>query len=249
MNHPGAGQAQPDGTCEEDLVSGENIERARPRSLRTARLEAFSDGVFAIAITLLVLEISVPAGSEEDLLGAVLDQWPSYLAYFVSFATVGAIWLAHTAITEYLDHADRWLMRLNLLLLLFVSFLPFPTKLLAESVKDEDAGRVATTIYGLTLLVTALVISAVWRYAVHEQLVRPDTTDEDVKLLTKKLSPGLGGYAAMIVLGIFQPVAAVLGYLAVAVFYLIPFRSLRRHSRRGHGARASQAAEAPRSEE
>jgi uncharacterized membrane protein len=230
-------------------VSGENIERARPRSLRTARLEAFSDGVFAIAITLLVLEISVPVGSEEDLLGAVLDQWPSYLAYFVSFASVGAIWLAHTAITEYLDHADRWLMRLNLLLLLFVSFLPFPTKLLAESVKNEDAGRVATTIYGLTLLVTALVVSAVWRYAVYERLVRPDTTDEDVKLLTKKLSPGLGGYAAMIVLGIFQPVAAVLGYLAVAVFYLVPFSSFRRHSRRDQGARASQPAEAPRSEE
>jgi TMEM175 potassium channel family protein len=249
VNHSGAGQAQPDGTCEEDLVSGENIERGRPRALRTARLEAFSDGVFAIAITLLVLEISVPAGSEDDLLGAVLDQWPSYLAYFVSFASVGAIWLAHTAITEYLDHADRWLMRLNLLLLLFVSFLPFPTKLLAESVKDEDAGRVATTIYGLTLLVTALVISAVWRYAVYEQLVRPDTTDEDVKLLTKKLSPGLGGYAAMIALGIFQPVAAVLGYLAVAAFYLIPFSSLRRHSRRDQGARASQQAEAPRSEE
>jgi uncharacterized membrane protein len=223
--------------------------RARTLSLRTARLEAFSDGVFAIAITLLVLEISVPAGSEEDLLAAILDQWPSYLAYFVSFASVGAIWLAHTAVTEYLDHADRWLMRLNLLLLLFVSFLPFPTKLLAESVDDQDAGRVATTIYGLTLLVTAVVLSAVWRYAVSEQLVRPDTTDEDVKLLTKKLSPGLGGYAVMIVLGIFQPVAAVLGYLAVAIFYLIPLPSLRRRSKRDHGGRASQPAEAPRSEE
>jgi uncharacterized membrane protein len=230
-------------------VSHEDIERRRPLSLRTARLEAFSDGVFAIAITLLVLEISVPAGSEKDLLGAVLDQWPSYLAYFVSFASVGAIWLAHTAVTEYLDHADRWLMRLNLLLLLFVSFLPFPTKLLAESVDDEDAGRVATTIYGLTLLITAVVLSAVWRYAVNEKLVRPDTTDEDVQLLTKKLSPGLGGYAAMIVLGIFQPILAVLGYLAVAIFYLIPFRSLRRHSKRDRGTRSSQPTEAPRSEE
>jgi hypothetical protein len=93
------------------------------------------------------------------------------------------------------------------------------------------------------------VLSAVWRYAVAEQLVRPDTTDEDVKLLTKKLSPGPGGYAAMIVLGIFQPVAAVVGYLAIAVFYLIPFRSLRPHFRRDQGAPVSQAAEAPRSEE
>src|SRR5262245_3600990 len=233
----------------EELVTGRDIERGRPLSLRTARLEAFSDGVFAIAITLLVLEISVPVGSEEDLLRAVLDQWPSYLAYFVSFASVGAIWLAHTAVTEYLDHADRWLMRLNLLLLLFVSFLPFPTKLLAESVNEEDAGRVATTIYGLTLLVTALVLSAVWRYALSAHLVRPDTTDEDVKLLTKKLSPGLGGYAVMIVLGIFQPVVAVVGYLAIAVFYLVPFPSIRRHSGGGQHPRGSQPTEAPRPEE
>ena len=226
-------------------MSGEETERGRPRSLRTARLEAFSDGVFAIAITLLVLEISVPVASEEDLLKAVLDQWPSYLAYFVSFATIGAIWLAHTAVTEYLDHADRWLMRLNLLLLLFVSFLPFPTKLLAESVDQEDAGRVATTIYGLTLLVTAVLLSALWRYARTEHLVRPDTADEEVNVLTKKLTPGLGGYVAMIVLGIFSPVIAVLGYLAIAIYYLIPFRSSWRHSRQARDAGASGPAETP----
>ena len=128
-------------------MSSEDIERERPLSLRTARLEAFSDGVFAIAITLLVLEISVPAHAEDDLLGAVLDQWPSYLAYFVSFATIGAIWLAHTAVTEYLDHADRWLMRINLLLLLFVSFLPFPMKLLprASITKMRDGSRRPST--------------------------------------------------------------------------------------------------------
>jgi uncharacterized membrane protein len=219
-------------------MSGEGIERERPRSLRTARLEAFSDGVFAIAITLLVLEISVPAGSEDDLLGAVLDQWPSYLAYVVSFSTVGAIWLAHTAVTEYLDRADRWLMRINLLLLLFVSFLPFPTKLLAESVDHEDAGRVATTVYGVTLFVIAVLISGLWRYAVYERLVRPDAADEEVNVLTKKLTPGLGGYAAMIVLGIFLPVLAVLGYLAIAVYYLVPLGSLRRRPRRDRDQRS-----------
>ena len=95
-------------------------------------MEAFSDGVFAIAITLLILEIGVPAGSGGDLLKALGDQWPSYLAYLVSFATIGAVWFAHSVITEYLDHATTTLVRLNLLLLLVVSFLPFPTKLLAE---------------------------------------------------------------------------------------------------------------------
>ena len=88
----------------------------RAPGYRTGRMEAFSDGVFAIAITLLILDIAVPAGSENDLLGALGDQWPSYLAYTVSFATIGAVWFAHTVITEYLDHADSVLIRLNLLL-------------------------------------------------------------------------------------------------------------------------------------
>ena len=126
--------------------------RARAQGLRTGRMEAFSDGVFAIAITLLILEIAVPAGSEDNLLSALGDQWPSYLAYLVSFATIGAVWFAHTVITEYLDHADSVLIRLNLLLLLVVSFLPFPTKLLASTSGEADAERVAATVYGINLL-------------------------------------------------------------------------------------------------
>ena len=205
-----------------------DAENPRPRSpLRTGRMEAFSDGVFAVAITLLVLEISVPLGSEDDLLGAVVDQWPSYLAYVVSFATVGAIWLAHTAVTHYLHHADAILLRLNMLLLLVVAFLPFPTRLLAESVEHEDAGRVATAFYGLTLVAALAVLSALWRYAVHKQLVRPDAGDEEVAVISRKLTPGLAFYAVMIGLGLFLPVVAVLGYLAIAISYLVPLHSFR----------------------
>ena len=75
-----------------------------PQSLRTTRMEAFSDGVFAIAITLLVLEISIPARTSGDLLQAVIDEWPSYLAYFVSFSTIGAVWLTHSVITRRQDN-------------------------------------------------------------------------------------------------------------------------------------------------
>jgi uncharacterized membrane protein len=106
-------------------------------------MEAFSDGVFAIAITLLVLELSVPAGSGDRLLRAFAEQWPSYLAYVVSFATIGAVWVGHSVITEYLERADAGLIRLNLLLLMVVSFLPFPTRLLAEYVREGRAERVA----------------------------------------------------------------------------------------------------------
>jgi uncharacterized membrane protein len=193
-------------------------------------VEAFSDGVFAIAITLLVLELAVPSGSEDDLLGAVLDQWPSYLAYLVSFATIGAVWLEHTVITEYLDRATPILIRLNLLLLMVVAFLPFPTRLLGEYVGEDEPARVAVTIYGLSLFLASALVSLLWRYAVREQLIRPDLADADVKMLTKRLTPGLAGYVAMIVLGLFLPVLAVLGYLAIAVYIIVPFGALRRRA-------------------
>lgn len=191
-------------------------------------MEAFSDGVFAIAITLLVLEIAVPAGSEADLLGAVLDQWPSYLAYLVSFSTIGAIWLEHTVITEFLERATSVFIRLNLLLLVVVSFLPFPTKLLGEYVGEESPARVAVTIYGLNLFLASALVSLLWRYAVREGLIRPDIADSDVKMITNRLTPGLAGYVVMIVLGLFLPVVAVLGYLIIAVYIIIPFGALRR---------------------
>lgn len=107
------------------------------RGLRGGRMEAFSDGVFAIAITLLVLDLEVPGDTGEGLLRGLLEQWPSYLAHVVSFATVGAVWLGHLAVTGFLHHADVWLLRLNLLLLLLVAVLPFPTRLLAGGIASE----------------------------------------------------------------------------------------------------------------
>jgi uncharacterized membrane protein len=189
-------------------------------------MEAFSDGVFAIAITLLVLELSVPEGSGDDLLGALVKQWPSYLAYVVSFATIGAVWIKHTVITEYLDRATSVLIRLNLLLLLVVSFLPFPTRLVAEYIEEDEAERVATTVYGLNLLLAGLVVGLLWRYAVREQLVRPDATDEEVAMLTRQLVPSLAFYVVMILLGLFAPVLAVIGYLAIAVYIILPFPAM-----------------------
>ena len=183
-------------------------DQSGPRGYRTSRVEAFSDGVFAIAITLLVLEIAVPSGSEDDLLGALVDQWPSYLAYLVSFSTIGAVWLQHTVISEYLDRATSVLIRLNLLLLLVVAFLPFPTRLLGEYIGEAEPSRVAATIYGLNLFLTSALVSLLWRYAVRERLIRRDASDSDLKMLTKRLTPSLAGYVTMIRLGLFLPVLA-----------------------------------------
>ena len=198
-----------------------------PAPLRTGRLEALSDGVFAVAITLLVLEISVPAGSEDDLLDALLDQWPSYLAYVVSFATIGAIWLAHNAVTHYLHHADALLLRLNLLLLLVVSFLPFPTRLLAESVEDDDAGKVATTFYGLSLLAAASDARCCGGTPSASAWSTPTRATTRWPASASGSRPGSAFYVVMIGLGLFFPFIAVLGYLAIAIFYLVPIRSLR----------------------
>jgi uncharacterized membrane protein len=178
------------------------------------------------------LAVPVTTDSTQHLLDAIGDEWPGYLGYIVSFATVGALWLGHNAITDFLDRADTTLLRRNLLLLLFVSFLPFPTRLLSDYVRTTArAERVAVTFYGLTLLIAAALLSLLWRYALHARLVRVDATDTEITLLTSRLTPGLGGYAVLIVVGLFAPVVAVIGYLTIAVFFLIPLRTRKRDRR------------------
>jgi uncharacterized membrane protein len=198
----------------------------RPTGLRTGRFEAFSDAVFAIAGTLLVLDLAIPvtSSSARHLLDAFGHEWPGYLGYVVSFATIGAVWLGHNAISDYLDRTDSTLLRLNLLLLLVVAFLPYPTRLMASYVNKGDAERVASTIYGLTLLAAAALLYLLWRYALHAKLIRPDTSDDEVTLLSQRLTPGLAGYAVLIIIGIFVPILAVVGYFLIALFFLLPVR-------------------------
>lgn len=196
--------------------------------LRTNRFEAFSDGVFAIAITILVLELGVPEAAVEHPLQSVLDEWPTYVAYVVSFASVDALWLEHNVITEHLRVTDTVLIRLNLLLLMVVSFLPFPTGLLSEYRGNAGAERVAVTFYGITLLAASTMISVLWRHAVRARLVREDLSDQDAQALAKRLNPSLWAYLAIIVAGLVVPRLAVIGYLAVAVYLILPFELLRR---------------------
>ena len=211
-------------------MTHEQREPSRTPGLRTNRIEAFSDGVFAIAITLLVLELAVPNGSEDDLLDGVLNQWPSYLAYLVSFASIGAVWLEHTVITEFLDHATSVLIRLNLLLLWLCRFCRSRRDCWAStSVQTNRSGSRSRPTASTSFLASALV-SLLWRYAVREKLIRLDLADADVKMLTKRLTPGLAGYVAMIALGLFLPVLAVLGYLAIAVYIIVPIGALRRRA-------------------
>ncbi len=201
--------------------------------LGLGRLEAFSDGVFAIAITLLVLELSVSETAESDLLGAILHQWPAYLAYITSFLTIGVFWLQHSAVTNALRAADSMLYRINLLVLLLASFLPFPTKLVGQFVDDRDAERVAVVFYGLALLALDLALTAFIRYAAEQRsLLREGITDEaiDAALLRQ---PSYAFYGGACVVGLLLPAVGVGLFLAIALYLAVPGRTLRRLLRRG----------------
>jgi len=201
-------------------------------SLRTSRMEALSDGIFAFAATLLVLDLVVPAATSRHVGYQLREQWPTYLAYLVSFATIGNAWLSHSAITEYLDRADSIMFRLNLALLFFVSLLPFPTHMLAVYLSNQGAERIAVTVYGLNLLAINGFISILWHYALWQRLVRRDNSEDDVRALTSKLDPSLVSYVVVIGIGLWRPRIAVTLYLIIALFMIIPFRAVLRELRR-----------------
>jgi uncharacterized membrane protein len=191
----------------------------------TGRTEAFSDGVFAIAITLLVLDIRVPPEEFDDLWRAILDQWPAYLGYATSFLTIGGLWLIHHAVFRRLRYANKRVMQVNLLLLMAVSFLPFPTRLVAEAIEDESAERAAAIFYGLSLFAIALLLNALWVSVLRDRgLLRPEVTDEEVTAITSAARPGLGFYAGCIALAIVAPQVAAFGYLLIAVVAILRAR-------------------------
>ena len=196
--------------------------------LPLGRLEAFSDGVFAIAITLLVLELAVSEGAGDDLLRAIVDEWPALLAYMTSFLTIGVIWLQHSAITGALRTADATLYRLNLLVLLLASFLPFPTKLVTEFFGEDDAERVAVVFYGLTLLALALALTVFVRYAAEHRRLVKDEIQADAVEAALVHQPSFLLYGVGIALGVFLPSAGVVFFLGVALYLGIPGKTLHR---------------------
>ncbi|HUK96256.1 MAG TPA: TMEM175 family protein [Gaiellaceae bacterium] len=184
----------------------------------TGRIEAFSDGVFAIAITLLVLDVAVPASALGAPWYAIAHQWPSYLAYVTSFVTIGGLWMVHHGIFRGLQYANGTIMRLNLLLLMAVSFLPFPTGLMAEAIRDTSAERAAVVFYGATLLSISILLRILWGAIVSRpDLLNPEVSVQEIKASRRASTPNIGFYAAVIVLALLFPQAAVFGYLAIAI--------------------------------
>ena len=193
----------------------------------TSRLEAFSDGVFAIAITLLVLEIKVPHNSSHSLAHDLAHLWPSFWAYAVSFFTIGIIWVNHHAQYDRIVKSDRTLLFVNLLLLFWVAFIPFPTAVVAEHLRGgtSAAAHTAAAFYAATLLAMGLAFFAGWRYVTRTGLIREDLGPEQARRLLRRNMAGQFGYALAIAVAFVSAIASLAICGLVALYYIHPGRA------------------------
>jgi uncharacterized membrane protein len=192
------------------------------------RLEAFSDGVFAIAITLLVLDIHVPDPTDTASLGAALgSQWPSYVAYTVSFLTIGIIWINHHAMIRRLKAIDHAIMTLNLLLLLCVGLLPFTTALMAAYLKEGHGEHLAAAIYSGSFLLMSIAFAATNRSILLRKphLLKNDPGESQRRRILAWGVAGLIPYLVATILAIVSPYATLALCGAIALFYALPFAS------------------------
>ena len=187
----------------------------------TARLEAFSDGVLAIAITLLVLEIRVPAVPKGSTLAhELLTLWPKYAVFTVSFVTIGIMWINHHALFQGVARVDRALLFLNLLLLLSISFVPFPTAVLGDYLRDGDSGHAAAALYGTNMLFVGIGFLALWRRLLaHPELRSTDLDDAGVRQAIRRTIIGPVAYASSIVVALVSAPAALVLFAALAGYF------------------------------
>jgi len=187
----------------------------------TARVEAFSDGVFAIAITLLVLELKPPTDSQ-GLWHGLAHEWPSFVAYLSSFLIIGIMWVNHHSMFRTIVRADRLLLFYNLLLLLWMSVLPFPTSLVSRHLGHTGGdASVAEAVYSINLTLAAIAFSLVWMHAVRGgRLIAAPMPPREERAAIIRFSAGTFVYAATIALAFASAIAALVVQFAVAAYYV-----------------------------
>jgi TMEM175 potassium channel family protein len=190
--------------------------------METGRLETFADGVFAIAATLLVLDVTVELPAHGHLAHELWQIWPSYVGYAVSFLTIGIMWVNHHFVLKQIAIADRTFLFLNVFLLMCIAFVPFPTRLLAETIRTDD-GRAAAVAYGVTMTVTAVFFNAMWRYAISREghLLEPDADPGLIRSITHSFRPGIPSYAAATAVSFVSAWAGAALYAGIALFYVL----------------------------
>ena len=185
------------------------------------RLVAFSDAVFAIAITLLVLEIKLPA-DYTNLLHELLALWPSYLAYALTFLFVGQVWANHHVMFDHIRVADRVILLLNTLLLMIVAFLPFASSVLAGALRSGHGLRTAVVYYGIAFDATALTFNAVWQYARRHELLSKTLDAAGAAAIGRRFQLALAWLTTGALLGLLIPVVGVAVIAGFNVFYWLP---------------------------
>ncbi len=199
--------------------------------MSTSRLESFSDGVIAVAITLLVLNIAVPtleATHHGAKLGHELErEWPIYAAYVTSFLTIGIIWINHHAMISRLARADHSILMLNLVLLLTIAVIPFGTSLLAQYLRADHGAKLAGAIYGGVLLLMALAFAALNRQILlsRPHLLRSELSLDRRRRILARSVTGLLPYVLATGLAFVSPYLTLTICLGLAVFYALPVAS------------------------
>jgi len=200
------------------------------------RLEAFSDGVFAIAITLLVLDLAVPARDSVrpgHLAGALGAQWPAYFAYLVSFLVIGIIWVNHHGVFDRVRLVDRPVLFANLALLLVVSVIPFPTRLLADYLTDRTDSYVAAAVYSATMLAMGLAYSTLWLTVTRDSRLLHEHIDRAAsRAALRRFGLGNVVYLATIGLSYVNAIATLAVHAAVALYYCVDQLAPARRSQR-----------------
>jgi uncharacterized membrane protein len=183
------------------------------------RLEAFADGIFAIAATLLILNLAVTAG--KPLGGELILIWPSYVAYVISFVTIGIMWVNHHTVMHQVAHVDRTFLMLTVLFLMLVAFVPFPTRLLSLYIRTDGA-LAAALAYGITLTLTSVMYNALWWYAVvGNRLLRHDADPALVRGIGRSFIVGPAIYLGATLVAFINPLVSAGLYLVIALFYVV----------------------------
>ncbi len=204
----------------------------REPQTETDRLEALSDGVFAVAITLLVLELKVPPPAETHagrrLAAALLEQWPIYLAYVLSFVFVLITWINHHAMFRVIKRADHTFLILNGLLLMAITTIPFTTELLATYLLQPDK-IAAISVYNGVFLLMATTFNRMWAYAARDgRLLDPDADPDDVADITRQYAVGPFLYAVIFLIGLVSAWVSLGLSILLSVFFALPKSLTRR---------------------
>jgi uncharacterized membrane protein len=188
----------------------------------TARVEAFSDGVFAIAITLLVIDLLPLSERGGDVWSEVSHSWPTFVAFITSFFTILIIWLNHHNMFTVIGRVDNKFLLLNGLLLLMTTFVPFPTALVAQHILDPEGAQAAAIIYGATGLGLAFAFMGCWRYASKDRrLIAPGVSERELNAGRENWWVGPVGYAAALAIAFVFPIGTVVIHGVLAVFFAV----------------------------